>query len=217
MSSSSSTRQEPIKELVERMRATALVAGQCSVETLNADEAAIHRTLAICAAEWASELENILRAHLAEVEAVSVSPLEEARLLALAIEYHTRTDGQGEGEYGCNGATCPGVQRLLKLLKQATSRAVSPAQPDISREETTLRELEGLQRGWDGYDGAPPDPRAIEAVRKFLRYAWSVVPCPDGAVQLERHDSDLDIEVSFAPDGSTEDAYAELASASRGL
>lgn len=31
---------------------------------------------------------------------------------ALALDYHKAVDGSGEGEYGCPGATCPGVQRL---------------------------------------------------------------------------------------------------------
>lgn len=37
------------------------------------------------------------------------------RLVQLAIAYHKNV----EGEYGCPGPTCPGVQRLVRLLRQA--------------------------------------------------------------------------------------------------
>lgn len=39
----------------------------------------------------------------------------EAQLVERAIEYH-KADW-GEGEYGCPGATCPGVQRLVRFAK----------------------------------------------------------------------------------------------------
>ena len=42
-----------------------------------------------------------------------------AQLEAMALLYHKRTDGEGEGEYGCPGLTCPGVQRLLKFAAAA--------------------------------------------------------------------------------------------------
>jgi hypothetical protein len=36
-------------------------------------------------------------------------------LFDVALEYHTTI----EGEYGCPGASCPGVQRLVTLLDRA--------------------------------------------------------------------------------------------------
>ncbi len=60
-------------------------------------------------------------------------PGEVARLIEqLAIEYHKSPDG--EGEYGCNGLTCPGVQRLIGFVSSvvaalASSGAASPASP----------------------------------------------------------------------------------------
>jgi len=42
----------------------------------------------------------------------------------LALDYHKTI----EGEYGCPGVTCPGVQRLVALLDQASAPAPSAVQ-----------------------------------------------------------------------------------------
>jgi hypothetical protein len=50
-----------------------------------------------------------------------------ARVEAAALEYHKATDGTGEGEYGCPGLSCPGVQRLANFwtpIVEAALRAV---------------------------------------------------------------------------------------------
>ena len=62
-------------------------------------------------------------------------------------------------------------------------------------------------RGWDGYDAEPLDERAVEAARRFLRYAWDAVPTNDGGVQLERHDSGLDMEISWTPEGALDEVF----------
>lgn len=40
---------------------------------------------------------------------------ETQRLQEIALDYHETV----EGEYGCPGLSCPGVQRLVKLLESA--------------------------------------------------------------------------------------------------
>jgi hypothetical protein len=50
-----------------------------------------------------------------------------ARVEAAALEYHKAEDGTGEGEYGCPGLSCPGVQRLANFwtpIVEAALRAV---------------------------------------------------------------------------------------------
>ena len=49
----------------------------------------------------------------------------------MAVEYHKRTDGKGEGEYGCNGLTCPGVQRLVTFAQAVYDLAVSETRQQI--------------------------------------------------------------------------------------
>jgi hypothetical protein len=50
-----------------------------------------------------------------------------ARVEAAALEYHKAEDGTGEGEYGCPGLSCPGVQRLANFwtpIVEAALRSV---------------------------------------------------------------------------------------------
>ncbi len=76
-------------------------------------------------------------ADVGEVAAGAVPQQADDRLLALAIEYHKSPDG--ENEYGCNGATCPGVQRLYKLLiRAAGAGAVVRPSPELPHEQVQL-------------------------------------------------------------------------------
>ncbi len=47
---------------------------------------------------------------------------QDARLLELATTYHKTV----EGEYGCPGPSCPGVQRLVGLLELAVQPVAPP-------------------------------------------------------------------------------------------
>lgn len=53
-------------------------------------------------------------------------------LVVLAYAYHKET----EGEWGCNGVTCPGVQRLVVLLREGTAATLAAA----AEREAALRE-----------------------------------------------------------------------------
>lgn len=53
---------------------------------------------------------------------------ERQRLEVFALAYHKATDGTGEGEYGCPGVTCPGVQRLADFLQSSLEALRSPAE-----------------------------------------------------------------------------------------
>ena len=64
------------------------------------------------------------------------------------------------------------------------------------------KRLRELKPGWDSYDAKPIDPRCIEKAFEFWRETrgpWTVVPCADGGVQLERHSDGLDIEIRVSP------------------
>jgi hypothetical protein len=65
-----------------------------------------------------------------------------ARVEAAALEYHKAEDGTGEGEYGCPGLSCPGVQRLANFwtpIVEAALRAVP-----LSAETEGLREAQDV-------------------------------------------------------------------------
>lgn len=53
-----------------------------------------------------------------ECEPANFTEFQRQTIEELALEYHKRDrDKGGEGEYGCPGATCPGVQRLIGFAK----------------------------------------------------------------------------------------------------
>jgi hypothetical protein len=64
-------------------------------------------------------------AERSEPAAASVPLRQQVEEAALA--YHKATDGTGEGEYGCPGVTCPGVQRLANFWFPFIARALSSA------------------------------------------------------------------------------------------
>lgn len=52
----------------------------------------------------------------------------------LALKYHKAVDGTGEGEYGCPGVRCPGVQRLANFLESALAALSEGSRPGVSQE-----------------------------------------------------------------------------------
>lgn len=58
------------------------------------------------------------------------------------------------------------------------------------------QQLRLLEQGWD-LDGSDPiTEAAIRAAKLFY-----VVPCSNGGIQIETHQSGLDIEINIEPDG----------------
>jgi hypothetical protein len=68
-----------------------------------------------------------------------------ARVEAAALEYHKATDGTGEGEYGCPGLSCPGVQRLANFWTPIVEAALRA--PAVSREASVPKEPKVIKRG----------------------------------------------------------------------
>lgn len=67
--------------------------------------------------------------------------------------------------------------------------------PQAQQEQ--LNEIANMPRGWDSYDAAPINKRAILEARRIVSWMpdyWTIVPRSDGALQLERHAGGLDIE-----------------------
>lgn len=63
-------------------------------------------------------------------------------------------------------------------------------------------ELLKLERGWDSYDGLPPDPETVALAARigpqigtFFDDFPQYVPCSDGGVQIELHTQGWDVEV----------------------
>jgi hypothetical protein len=65
----------------------------------------------------------------------------------------------------------------------------------------SLAKLRQLKHGWDSYGGLPPTPEAI-AVAEILLQPGSLVPSPDGGLQIEWHQGGYDIEITIDPRGS---------------
>lgn len=60
-----------------------------------------------------------------------------------------------------------------------------------------------LPENWDSYGAPRLDPAVVERARLFLSRV-SVVPCSDGAVQLEWHTHGVDLAIEFTVDGTAE-------------
>jgi hypothetical protein len=68
----------------------------------------------------------------------------------------------------------------------------------MSMAEFPFHMLRDLKKGWDSYGAPPIEPRCIRKAYELWRCLpgdWSVVPYPDGGVQLEQHCDGFDIEV----------------------
>jgi len=68
-----------------------------------------------------------------------------------------------------------------------------------SKQEHLLDGFKGLELDWDSYGALQIKPRAIERAKKFLlempNEDWLIIPCGNGAVQLEIHSDGFEIEV----------------------
>jgi hypothetical protein len=92
------------------------------------------------------------------------------RLEALAIRYHKVQ----EGEYGCDGATCPGVKRLLAFAESAVAAAdalSAPPQPIGAGVWQRLTDLEkrGVQRNFAPTSGVTVDWRDFQDLMRAAR------------------------------------------------
>jgi hypothetical protein len=83
-----------------------------------------------------------------------------AEFVSLALEYHKTV----EGEYGCPGATCPGVQRLVSLLEQAALIRPAPVAPD----DTPTR-LDEIEKRWQDQADINTDVQFLLAEVSRLR------------------------------------------------
>ncbi len=68
-----------------------------------------------------------------------------------------------------------------------------------------VEELGTLRDGWDSHGGRAPTKAALTAATGALfalrDHAPQVVPTPNGGLQLEWHESGVDLEIEFGPDG----------------
>lgn len=68
----------------------------------------------------------------------------------------------------------------------------------------SLEQLRTFKPNWDGYGAAPPDPRNLDAVRRFIEALPDraapqpmVVPMTRGRVQIEWHRGNRSLELEF--------------------
>lgn len=99
---------------------------------------------------------------------------------------------------------------------------------DLTPVEAAVRSLDDLARlepDWDSYDALPPTATAIQAARGFLLLVaerleasgpeclrpFTVVPVPDGGVQIEWRSAVADLEIEIGPDGTLSSLLIEHA------
>lgn len=75
-----------------------------------------------------------------------------------------------------------------------------------------FQRLRELPADWDSYGAPPIDAATIDRAERFLRRV-NILPCSDGAVQLEWHSDGLDIEITFEADGTTDGLMIQRAEA----
>jgi hypothetical protein len=98
-------------------------------------------------------------------------------------------------------------------IKPLALHETPPPATEVKETKVNAYRFETLRRlpeNWDSYGAARLDPAVIDRAQLFLARV-SVVPCSDGAVQLEWHTHGLDLEIEFTPEGKTE-VYASAAS-----
>lgn len=78
--------------------------------------------------------------------------------------------------------------------------------PSWRRARRLLGSLTKLVQGWDGHDGLPAAPQAVDAAWSFLTTVGRAAtgcpdthPTPDGGILLEWHYGSVDIEITFPP------------------
>ena len=60
-----------------------------------------------------------------------------------------------------------------------------------------MKSLSRLKRGWDGHDGQPITPAALDTAGHLC-----VTPLSSGGLQIELHAGGADIEIEIGADGS---------------
>jgi hypothetical protein len=81
-----------------------------------------------------------------------------AKLEELALAYHKNPAPLGEGEYGCPGLTCPGVQRLLRFANHVALEALGAASPVRLMRTKLIAELATSHGGFGSPGGGGDDP-----------------------------------------------------------
>jgi hypothetical protein len=64
--------------------------------------------------------------------------------------------------------------------------------------------IRNLERDWDSYGANPPTVKALEIATMLISHPPWVVPCNDGGIQLEWHESGVDFEIVIQADGTQE-------------
>ena len=83
-------------------------------------------------------------------------------------------------------------------MPDETHRTTPPV-PDLAARRA---ELLALPENWDSYKARTPSATAIDAACSF-----SLVPLPDGDIQMEWHIGGVDIEIEFNVEGEVESVY----------
>jgi hypothetical protein len=139
---------------------------------------------------------DCLRARIAELEA-KLSAAE--KVVEAARGIHAIADSYGLSSHGC-------VVELRGALSAYDSSRLALGDENKGQVKQVdaigrVKEFLKLKSGWDSYDGKPISQRcAREAISLIERLGdgWWPVPCPDGSIQIERHDDGLDIEISIS-------------------
>jgi hypothetical protein len=120
-------------------------------------------------------------------------------------EVHVRdgvVERQARIEYIQSKATSMTKSNEPQLVKVKVSQTPSPWFGNALKR---ISELTGLAEGWDGYGAHKIDAElAVDAVAFLTQVAYpgiaepSIVPLPDGGLQVEWHRNGVDVEVAFS-------------------
>jgi len=125
----------------------------------------------------------------------------------------------------------PDVRWQRQTLSSGTANSGNPpslqfvvltaGEPRYTETEQQVGDLARLPRGWDGHDGLPAQPSAVNGALKFLAdlaiaYPGLVPPplagpLPDGGVAFVWRYENREIEILFLGDGTAEFAVSDRA------
>lgn len=111
---------------------------------------------------------------------------------ALTLDYGTTVGGRWS-------------TRLFNAGATSATQVIEPVEePWRSAVEARFKKLSGYTEGWDGYQSPPPHPSVIAYARSVLHSVMqfetpppSIVPMPDGGLQLEWHRKGYDVELAI--------------------
>lgn len=108
------------------------------------------------------------------------------RIEAHALKYHKVMDGTGEGEYGCPGVECPGVQRLANFASAIVESETARLVDEVRRLRGLAEDLAVVDSVLSYRTALDGKPDRIDKINLAIKIAQSNDPKGDLAAALTR-------------------------------